>query len=60
MIGQGVSGGGAEGALAYQLKEKETLLAGWLKDREKESASLLQEFAQLTAALKDSETLIQV
>ncbi|KAJ8288055.1 hypothetical protein COCON_G00007140 [Conger conger] len=59
VIGQGVSGGGAEVALAYQLKEKETLLAGWLRDREEESASLWQEFAQLTAALEDSETLMQ-
>ncbi|KAJ8290154.1 hypothetical protein GJAV_G00009350 [Gymnothorax javanicus] len=59
VIGQGVSGGGAEGALAYQLKEKETLLAGWLKDREEESASLCREVTQLTTALKDSETLLE-
>ncbi|KAJ8354531.1 hypothetical protein SKAU_G00220980 [Synaphobranchus kaupii] len=59
VIGQGVPGGEAEGALAYQLKEKETLLAGWLKDREEDSASLWQEVTRLTAALKNSETLMQ-
>ncbi|KAG7469623.1 hypothetical protein MATL_G00130780 [Megalops atlanticus] len=60
VISQGVSGGGAEGALACQLKEKETLLSGWLKDREEHSTSLLQEITQLTAALKETETLMQV
>ncbi|KAG5856607.1 hypothetical protein ANANG_G00009720 [Anguilla anguilla] len=59
VIGQGVSGGGAEGALACQLKEKETLLAGWLTDREEESATLWQEVTRLTEVLNDSETLMQ-
>nr|XP_023658445.1 uncharacterized protein LOC111839077 [Paramormyrops kingsleyae]XP_023658446.1 uncharacterized protein LOC111839077 [Paramormyrops kingsleyae]XP_023658447.1 uncharacterized protein LOC111839077 [Paramormyrops kingsleyae] len=59
VIGQGLSGGGAEGALAYQLREKETMLSGWLKDREEHSASMWQEVNQLTTALQELQTAVQ-
>ncbi|XP_018596302.1 uncharacterized protein LOC108927458 isoform X2 [Scleropages formosus] len=59
VIGQGVSGAGAEAALAYQLREKEMLLSRWLKDKEEHGASLLQEVDRLNVSLKDLETLMQ-
>ncbi|XP_048882947.1 uncharacterized protein si:ch73-95l15.5 [Brienomyrus brachyistius] len=59
VIGQGLSGGGAEGALAYQLREKETILSGWLKDREEHSASMWREVNQLTTALRELQTAVQ-
>lgn len=60
MISQGVSGGGAEGALASQLKEKESLVIAWLQDREEHSATMCQEFSKLTTALQDYQGIVQV
>lgn len=60
MIGQGVSGGGAEGALASQLREKETLLTAWLQDREEHSATMCLEVTKLTTALQDYQVMVQV
>ena len=60
MIGQGLTGGGAEAALASQLKEKESQLAALLKDREGNSTTMCQEVAKLTAALQEYQTMVQV
>uniref|UniRef100_A0A674CHS0 Uncharacterized LOC115177606 n=1 Tax=Salmo trutta TaxID=8032 RepID=A0A674CHS0_SALTR len=59
VISQGVSGGGAEGALASQLKEKESLVIAWLQDREEHSATMCQEFSKLTTALQDYQGIVQ-
>ncbi|XP_010904015.2 uncharacterized protein si:ch73-95l15.5 [Esox lucius] len=59
VISQGVSGGGAEGALATQLKEKENLLTVLLKDREKNSNAMCQEVFKLNSALQDYQVLMQ-
>ncbi|KAM4600776.1 uncharacterized protein ACJ7VT_020663 [Polymixia lowei] len=59
VIGQGLSGGGAETALAYQLKEKESLLATWLKEREENGATMCQEVTKLTTALQDYQAMVQ-
>ncbi|XP_059921312.1 uncharacterized protein si:ch73-95l15.5 isoform X1 [Gadus macrocephalus] len=52
-IGQGMSGGGAEVALANQLREKEVLLAACLKDREDISTTLWKEINKMSAALQE-------
>ncbi|XP_052345465.1 uncharacterized protein LOC118364352 isoform X2 [Oncorhynchus keta] len=59
VISQGVSGGGAEGALASQLKEKESLVIAWLQDREEHSAAMFREFSKLTTALQDYQGIVQ-
>uniref|UniRef100_A0A8C7MBY8 Uncharacterized LOC109902103 n=1 Tax=Oncorhynchus kisutch TaxID=8019 RepID=A0A8C7MBY8_ONCKI len=59
VISQGVSGGGAEGALASQLKEKESLVIAWLQDREEHSAAMCREFSKLTTALQDYQGIVQ-
>ncbi|MFT7805303.1 uncharacterized protein LOC108927458 isoform X1 [Arapaima gigas] len=59
VIGQGLSGPGAEGALAYQLREKEMLLLRCLKDKEEQSASLMQMVTQLTTSSQELHTLMQ-
>lgn len=59
VIGHGLSGGGAEAALASQLKEKEIHLAAALKDREGNSAALCQEVTKLTSALQEYQTMVQ-
>ncbi|XP_064804547.1 golgin subfamily A member 6-like protein 22 isoform X2 [Oncorhynchus masou masou] len=59
VISQGVSGGGAEGALASQLKEKESLVIVWLQDREEHSATMCREFSKLTTALQDYQGIVQ-
>ncbi|XP_055781654.1 uncharacterized protein LOC129857437 isoform X1 [Salvelinus fontinalis] len=59
VISQGVSGGGAEGALASQLKEKESLVIAWLQDREEHSATMCQEFSKLATALQDYQAIVQ-
>ncbi|CAL8261790.1 unnamed protein product [Boreogadus saida] len=53
VIGQGMSGGGAEVALANQLREKEVLLAACLKDREDISTTLRKEINKMSAALQE-------
>ncbi|XP_030225928.1 uncharacterized protein si:ch73-95l15.5 isoform X1 [Gadus morhua] len=53
VIGQGMSGGGAEVALANQLREKEVLLAACLKDREDISTTLWKEINKMSAALQE-------
>lgn len=60
VISQGVSGGGAEGALASQLKEKESLVIAWLQDREEHSATMCREVTKLTTALQDYQGIVQV
>ncbi|XP_038832908.1 uncharacterized protein LOC120031293 isoform X2 [Salvelinus namaycush] len=59
VISQGVSGGGAEGALASQLKEKESLVIAWLQDREEHSATMCREVSKLTTALQDYQGIVQ-
>uniref|UniRef100_A0A4W5L1W6 Short myomegalin-like EB1 binding protein N-terminal domain-containing protein n=1 Tax=Hucho hucho TaxID=62062 RepID=A0A4W5L1W6_9TELE len=59
VISQGVSGGGAEGALAFQLKEKESLVIAWLQDREEHSATMCREVSKLTTALQDYQGIVQ-
>ncbi|KAM9512586.1 uncharacterized protein ACWYII_046456 isoform 2-T4 [Salvelinus alpinus] len=59
VISQGVSGGGPEGALASQLKEKESLVIAWLQDREEHSATMCQEFSKLATALQDYQGIVQ-
>uniref|UniRef100_A0A674EEJ4 Uncharacterized LOC115177029 n=1 Tax=Salmo trutta TaxID=8032 RepID=A0A674EEJ4_SALTR len=59
VISQGVSGGGAEGALASQLKEKESLVIAWLQDREEHSATMCREVTKLTTALQDYQGIVQ-
>lgn len=60
MIGQGLSGGGAEAALASQLKEKDRLLSAGLQDREANCSTVWQEVAKLTAALQEYQATVQV
>lgn len=60
MIGQGLAGGRAEAALASQLKEKESQLAALLKDREGNSTTMCQEVSELTTALQECQTMVQV
>ncbi|XP_071240476.1 myosin-13-like isoform X2 [Salvelinus alpinus] len=59
VISQGVSGGGAERALASQLKEKESLVIAWLQDREEHSATMCREVSKLTTALQDYQSIVQ-
>ncbi|XP_042279165.1 uncharacterized protein si:ch73-95l15.5 isoform X1 [Thunnus maccoyii] len=59
VIGQGLTGGGVEAALASQLKEKESQLAALLKDREGNSTTMCQEVTKLTAALQEYQTVVQ-
>ncbi|KAJ3597555.1 hypothetical protein NHX12_001078 [Muraenolepis orangiensis] len=60
VIGQGVSGGGANAALAEQLREKEVLLAACLKDREESSATVWKEVNKMTAALQEYSLMHKV
>ena len=60
MIGQGMSGGGAEVALANQLREKEVLLAACLKDREDISATLWKEIHKMSATLQEYSEIHKV
>ena len=60
MIGQGMSGGGAEVALANQLREKEVLLAACLKDREDISTTLWKEINKMSAALQEHSEIHKV
>ncbi|XP_064801594.1 putative leucine-rich repeat-containing protein DDB_G0290503 isoform X1 [Oncorhynchus masou masou] len=59
VISQGVSGGGAVGALASQLEEKESLVIAWLQDREEHSATMCREVSKLTTALQDYQGIVQ-
>ncbi|KAJ7985383.1 hypothetical protein DPEC_G00351490 [Dallia pectoralis] len=59
VISQGVSGGGADGALANQLKEKEILLTAMLKDKEKHSTAMCLEVSKLNTALHDLQAVMQ-
>ncbi|KAM9852005.1 uncharacterized protein ACBR49_005107 isoform 1-T2 [Aulostomus maculatus] len=59
VIGQGLAGGGAEAALASQLKEKESQLAALLEDREGNSATMCQEVSKLTMALQEYQNMVQ-
>uniref|UniRef100_UPI003AAD9CAB uncharacterized protein n=1 Tax=Centroberyx gerrardi TaxID=166262 RepID=UPI003AAD9CAB len=59
VIGQGLSGGGAEAALASQLKEKESQLAHCLQNREANSATMCQEVTKLTTALQEFQLMVQ-
>ncbi|XP_051962558.1 uncharacterized protein si:ch73-95l15.5 [Xyrauchen texanus] len=59
LIGRGLEGGGAEAGLVNQLREKESLLAASVKDREKLSATMRKEISRLSIALKDAETHVQ-
>ncbi|XP_076006675.1 uncharacterized protein LOC143001017 [Genypterus blacodes] len=59
VIGQGLSGGGAEAALASRLKEKESLLAAALQDREGNSSTVWQQVAKLSATLQEYQATLQ-
>ncbi|XP_072547129.1 uncharacterized protein [Salminus brasiliensis] len=59
LIGRGLPGGGAETALASQVREKEALLAACLKDQEQQITTMRQEVSKLSTALKDAEAVIQ-
>ncbi|XP_030639147.1 uncharacterized protein si:ch73-95l15.5 [Chanos chanos] len=59
VIGQGVSGGGAEAALARQLQEKDALLTAWLKEREEQGTIVKQEVSKLSTALEEAQTTLQ-
>nr|XP_057909933.1 uncharacterized protein si:ch73-95l15.5 isoform X2 [Doryrhamphus excisus] len=59
VICQGLAGGGAEAALASQLKEKQSHLAALLKEREGHSAALCQEVTKLSATLKEYRTVVE-
>ncbi|XP_062321273.1 uncharacterized protein si:ch73-95l15.5 isoform X2 [Osmerus eperlanus] len=59
VIGHGMSGGRAEGALASQLQDKEALLTVWIKGRDEQSATLCQEVTKLTTALNDYQNMVQ-
>ncbi|XP_026880265.2 uncharacterized protein si:ch73-95l15.5 [Electrophorus electricus] len=59
LIGRGLSGSGAEAALANQVREQESLLAACLKDWEDQSVIMGQEISQLSTALKDAEVVIE-
>ncbi|XP_034030080.1 uncharacterized protein si:ch73-95l15.5 [Thalassophryne amazonica] len=58
VIGQGLTGGGAEAALATQLKE-EIELAASLKDRERNSTTMCQEVTKLNAVLQEQQIMMQ-
>lgn len=60
LIGRGLPGGGAEGALACQVREQESLLSVCLKDWEEHTAMTRQEVSKLYTALEEAEAVIQV
>lgn len=55
-----MSGGGADAALANQLREKEVLLATYLKDREESSATVWKEVHKMTAVLQEYSEIHKV
>lgn len=59
LIGRGLPGGGAEGALASQVREQESLLSVCLKDWEVHTATTRQEVSKLYTALDEAEAVIQ-
>ncbi|KAK3531219.1 hypothetical protein QTP70_015245 [Hemibagrus guttatus] len=59
LIGRGLPGGGAEGALASQVREQESLLSVCLKDWEVHTATTRQEVSKLCTALEEAEAVIQ-
>ncbi|MCJ8740288.1 hypothetical protein PDJAM_G00057180 [Pangasius djambal] len=59
LIGRGLPGGGAEGALASQVREQESLLSVCLKDWEEHTATTRQEMSKLCTALEEAEAVIQ-
>ncbi|KAM9469391.1 uncharacterized protein Hap1MRO34_013853 [Clarias gariepinus] len=59
LIGRGLPGGGAEVALANQVREQESLLSVCLKDWEEHTATTSQEVPNLCTSLEKSEAVIQ-
>ncbi|KAF7700254.1 uncharacterized protein si:ch73-95l15.5 [Silurus meridionalis] len=59
LISRGLQGGGAEGALAQQVLEQESLLSGCLKDWESNTATTRQEVSKLCTALEEAGAVIQ-
>lgn len=60
LIGRGLPGGGAEAALASQVREQESLLSVCVKDWEEHTAITRQEVSKLCTALEKVEAVIQV
>ncbi|XP_057691447.1 E3 ubiquitin-protein ligase BRE1A [Corythoichthys intestinalis] len=59
VIGQGLVGGGAEAALASQLRDTQSRLVAVLEERETESATLCREVTKLSAALQEYQNVVQ-
>ncbi|TSN03394.1 Lysosomal thioesterase PPT2-A [Bagarius yarrelli] len=59
LISRGLPGGDAEGALASQVKEQESLLSVCLKDWETHTVTTSQEVSKLCTALDKAEAIIQ-
>ncbi|XP_053700148.1 uncharacterized protein si:ch73-95l15.5 isoform X1 [Synchiropus splendidus] len=59
LIGQASAGGGAEAALASQLKERENRITSLLKDRELNGATMCQEVTKLTTVLQEYQAMVQ-
>ncbi|XP_077577984.1 uncharacterized protein LOC144199953 isoform X2 [Stigmatopora nigra] len=59
VISQGLVGGGAEAALASQLRDKQSRLVAVLEERETESATLCREVTKLSVALQEYQNVVQ-
>ncbi|XP_062872819.1 uncharacterized protein si:ch73-95l15.5 isoform X2 [Trichomycterus rosablanca] len=59
LIGRGLEGGGAEVALASQVREQEIMLSKCLNDWEQHTATTREEVSKLCTALENAEALIQ-
>ncbi|XP_077455390.1 uncharacterized protein LOC144073443 [Stigmatopora argus] len=59
VISQGLAGGGAEAALASQLRDTQIRLVAVLEERETESATLCREVTKLSVALQEYQNVVQ-